>query len=94
MRTYTPIDTTVPRRFNPPRTYPSPTPPPPPQTLQGEGLRPGENRDRALTEDEMEPGSENAQPTSLPDALQRFIPTRDFPNPPNMPYSPFPYTPF
>ena len=94
MRAYTPVDTTLPRRFNPPQSFPPRTVPDPPDTLQGEGLRPGENRDKAAEEEPMEPDEENRQPATLPDLLRQFIPTRDFPNPPNMPYAPFPYTPY
>jgi hypothetical protein len=94
IRAFTPIDATLPRRINltsglPPRVQ-SPIPP----ALEGEGLRPGESRDKALSEEEMPSGLENTPSTLLPGSVQPFIPTRDFPNPPNMPYSPFPYTPF
>jgi hypothetical protein len=93
MRAYTPVDTTLPRRFNQPRGIPPRGLGPPPENLKGEGLRPGESRDKPVEEEELEPAA-SPDGTVLPDGLQRFIPTRDFPNPPNMPYSPFPYTPF
>jgi hypothetical protein len=93
MRAYTPVDATLPRRFNHPRGIPPRFLGQPPETLQGEGLRPGENRDKPIDE-VTEPDPDNPQQNSLQDAMDRFVPTRDFPNPPNMPYSPFPYTPF
>ena len=65
----------------------------PPFTLEGEGLRPNENRDKAANESGLVPGAEGF-PATIPGGYPGFIPTRDFPNPPNMPYSPFPYTPF
>ena len=40
MRAYTPVDLTLPRRFNPPNPIPTSNPPPPPEALKGDGLRP------------------------------------------------------
>ncbi len=95
MRAYTPVDTTLPRRTNvthglPPQT----TQHEPPEVLVGEGLRPLESRDKPIGEEEPLPGQEGVPPTTLPGPFQGFVPTRDFPNPPNMPYSPFPYSPY
>ena len=67
---------------------------PPPEALEGEGLRPNESRDKPLGEEEPSPASEDTPSTPLPGSVQAFVPTRDFPNPPNMPYAPFPYTPY
>jgi hypothetical protein len=92
MRAYTPIDTTVPRRFNVPRGLPPVVQSAPPQPLEGEGLRPNENRDKAYGERNLD--SDGVPQSTLPSPYQGFVPTRDFPNPPNMPYAPFPYTPF
>lgn len=92
MRAYTPVDTTVPRRINVSRGLPPTAPPPPPVALEGEGLRPGENRDKPVGE-EPSSDSDGVPPTTLPGPFQGFVPTRDFPNPPNVPYAPYPYTP-
>jgi hypothetical protein len=93
-RAYTPVETTLPRRHNVMRGVPIQIiQHEPPEVLEGEGLRPIETRDRPAAEAPV-PGSEEAPPTNLPGPFQPFIPTRDFPNPPYMPYSPFPYTPF
>jgi hypothetical protein len=89
MRAYNPIETTLPRRLNVPRGIPPVAEPPPPQTLEGDGLRPNENRDKAYSE--RNPDSDGVPSTTLPSPFQGFVPTRDFPNPPYMPYAPFPY---
>jgi hypothetical protein len=95
MRVYTPVETTLPRRLNlslgvPPRTRPAP-----PEEIKGEGLRPEEKRAGATEEDQgVAPESEGAPALNVPGALRSFIPTRSFPNPSNMPYAPWPYTPF
>jgi hypothetical protein len=89
MRAYNPIETTLPRRLNVPRGIPPVVQSPPPQTLEGDGLRPNENRDKAYSE--RNPDSNSVPSTTLPSPFQGFIPTRDFPNPPYMPYAPFPY---
>jgi hypothetical protein len=93
MRAYTPVDTTVARRIPVTRGLPPTVPSLPPETLKGEGLRPGENRDKPIGEELPSSDSEGVPPTSLPGPFQSFVPTRDFPNPPNMPFAPFPYTP-
>ncbi|MGZ6033230.1 MAG: DUF3568 family protein [Isosphaeraceae bacterium] len=97
MRVYTPMETTLPRKINPSRDLPPQILPAPPATLTGEGLRPGESRDKTSEEEAAPPGSESRPATTLPSPFslpQGFVPTRDDPNPPNMPYAPFPYTPF
>jgi len=94
MRAYMPIDTTVPRRINPPQPLPIPTPPAPPEALQGEGLRPGTARQEAVgLEEQTVPGSVVPPIMSVP-GFGGFIPSMSYPNPPNMPYAPWPYTPF
>ena len=80
MRAYTPIDTTLPRRINLSRGLPPVVQSAPPQTLEGDGLRPNENRDKPLGE--RDSNSEGVPPTALPGP---FVPTVDFPNPPYMP---------
>jgi hypothetical protein len=94
MRAYTPVETTLPRRFSPSRGIAPAIQHVPPPPLEGEGLRPGEGRTAAAPEEMAIPGQVGAPGVTLPDALRPFIPTRDFPNPPYMPYSPFPYTPY
>ena len=93
MRAYNPVDTTLPRRINMSRGLPPVVQMAPPQPLHGEGLRPNENRDKPAGKEEPAADSDGVSPSTLPNPLQGFIPTRDFPNPPNMPYAPFPYTP-
>jgi hypothetical protein len=97
MRVVTPVETTLPRRINLARGIPPVTRFAPPAPLQGEGLRPNESRDRLLREEENVPGTETVPTPTSPSPFspaRGFQPTIDFPNPPNMPYSPFPYTPF
>jgi hypothetical protein len=98
LRAYTPLETTVARRINPPRGMPPVVPPSPPEELQGEGLRPTRGQAPTPLEEQTVPGSVVPpiipQVLGVPGLLQQFVPTRDFPNPPNMPYAPFPYTPF
>jgi hypothetical protein len=93
MRAFTPVDTTLPRRINPPSMLSRPAPPPPPEALQGEGLRP-DVRQEALRPDEITvPGSVIPPYMTVPGALGvgGFVPTMAFPNPPNVPYAPWPY---
>ncbi len=96
MRAYTPIDTTVPRKIVMSRGIPPSPPPNPPEEIRGEGLRPipGE---ATSSEEPAIPGQvsppTDPQMMGLPGAMPGFIPTRDFPNPPYMPYAPFPYYP-
>ncbi len=98
LRAYTPFETTLARRINLPHGTPPPVGPRPPEELQGEGLRPGANQPTTPLEEQTVPGSvvPPILPPSLsvPGVLQRYLPTRDYPNPPYMPYAPFPYTPF
>ncbi|MFI5454623.1 MAG: hypothetical protein ACHRXM_04155 [Isosphaerales bacterium] len=94
LRAYNPIETTLPRRINLARGVPPQPEPAAPTALKGEGLRPNESRDKAAGEEAAAPGSETVPPTNLPSPFQGFVPTRDNPNPPNMPYAPFPYAPY
>lgn len=94
MRAFTPIDTTIARRINPPNPIPEPLPPRPPEALKGEGLRPGiSQREAAGMEEQTVPGSVVPPVMSVP-GVGGFIPTISYPNPPNMPYAPWPYAPF
>jgi hypothetical protein len=94
MRAYTPADTTLPRRINPPSLVPQPAPPRPPEALQGEGLRPDLRQEAAGTNELTVPGSVVPPIMSVPGVLGGYVPTMGFPNPPNMPYAPWPYSPY
>jgi hypothetical protein len=95
MRAYTPVDLTVTRRINIPAPVPEPTHPRPPEALQGEGLRPDVNQKEATGADEMTvPGAVIPPGMNLPAMMGGFTPTMNYPNSPNMPYAPWPYTPF
>jgi hypothetical protein len=95
-RTYTPMDSVLPRRFNTSPGIPPRIERPPPPPLVGDGLRPTDSRDQQLGNEDS--GLDPSVPvTNLPSPFRppgRFTPTRDNPNPPNMPFSPFPYVPF
>jgi hypothetical protein len=94
IRAYMPIDTTVPRRINPPNPIPAPVAPPPPEALQGEGLRPGISQKEATDlEEQTVPGSVVPPIIGVP-AARGFIPSISYPNPPYMPYAPWPYSPY
>jgi hypothetical protein len=91
-RDYTPLEPALARRVNLSRGVPPRVETVPPPPLEGEGLRPG-------AAEEPSPPSGLAPPgvISLPPSMGMggsFIPTRDFPNPPTMPYAPWPYTPY
>lgn len=97
MRAYTPVDLTINRRINIPSPRPARTPPAePPQALQGEGLRPDINqKESTISLDEITvPGSVVPPVMNQTGAMGGFIPTMGYPNPPYMPYAPFPYYPF
>jgi hypothetical protein len=96
-RAYTPLETTLPRRINLTRGIPPQTQQVRSPRLEGEGLRPNESRDKAFSGDGTVPGPEgtpSSTPTGELSPYEGFVPTRDFPNPPYMPYAPFPYSPF
>jgi hypothetical protein len=95
MRTFLPADLTLPRRLNPPTLMPERTSPPPPEALQGEGLRPDEKQKEATaTEEPTVPGLVVPPNMNVPGMTGGFVPTMSFPNPPWMPYAPWPYTPY
>lgn len=95
MRAYTPVDLTINRRINTPTPMPEPTRPRPPEALQGEGLRPDINQKEATTPEEFTvPGSVVPPVMGGPGVIGGFTPTMAYPNPPNMPYAPWPYTPY
>jgi hypothetical protein len=94
MRAYTPVEKTVTRRINPPNPIPAAIPPPAPEALKGEGLRPGiSQKEAGPLEEQTVPGSVVPPIMSVP-GVGGFIPTMSYPNPPNMPYAPWPYTPY
>jgi hypothetical protein len=93
MRAYTPAETTVPYRINPPNPLPPRQAPPPPEALHGEGLRP-DLKQEAIPEEITVPGQVVPPIMSVPRVTEGWYPTIDYPNPPNMPYAPWPYAPF
>lgn len=94
IRAYTPVDTTLPRRINPPNPIPPPVRPAPPEALKGEGLRPGITRKEGVElEEQTVPGSVVPPIMSVP-GFGGFVPSMSYPNPPNMPYAPWPYSPY
>jgi hypothetical protein len=88
IRTFTPIDPTLPKRINPIRTIPAHVVEhEPPDTLKGEGLRPDQNRDNAANE--MLNGLTPTDPATgspLPGSTE-FSSGMN----PNTPYVPFPF---
>jgi hypothetical protein len=94
MRAYMPVEMTLPRRINTPNPIPPPVPPAPPEALKGEGLRPDLKQKEATgTEEPTLPGSVVPPIMGVPGMLGGFVPTMAFPNPPNVPYAPWPYYP-
>jgi hypothetical protein len=73
MRAYTPIDTTLPKRLNSSRFTPGPSSANAPIQLEGEGLRPNENRDKAA-EEAAPADQDSASGAGLPAALQGLMP--------------------
>jgi hypothetical protein len=90
IRAYTPMELTLPNRINPPNPFPPRQPPDPPEALKGEGLRP-DARQEAIPEEITVPGSVVPPVPGLPQGMQGFVPTMAFPNPPYVPYAPWPY---
>lgn len=94
MRAYMPVETTLPRRINPPNPIPPSAPPAPSEALKGEGLRPSLKQQESPGPEELTvPGSVVPPVMSVPGMMGGFIPTMAYPNPPNMPYAPWPYAP-
>jgi hypothetical protein len=92
-RAYTPIDTTLPKRINPSRFVPEGRPTTLIQ-LEGDGLRPNENRDRAAAQEPPSPDQEQAPaPNNLPALLQGLLQGAGVAPGPNLPYVPFPIPP-
>jgi hypothetical protein len=95
-RSYTPMEPVLSRHIRASAGIRQAISPVSPEALEGEGLRPGESRG-TIEGEEGVPGLES---TPLPNSLnpfmstQPFTPTRDDPNPPNLPYAPFPYSPY
>jgi hypothetical protein len=85
-RDYTPPEPALARRINPVFEMPPPVPPPPGETLEGEGLRPGETRGTASPEGLL-PDGVTVPPTTYPspfgfDPLQVPTPMSPFVFPP------------
>jgi hypothetical protein len=91
IRAFTPIDPTLPHRINPPRPLIARTGvKEPPEILEGEGLRPDQNRDQPSTDQQngVPPGDNGdtnfpgsmGLPGGMPSGMN-----------PNIPYVPFPY---
>jgi hypothetical protein len=94
IRAINPIDATVPKRFNIANGIPPRTPVDQPFTLEGDGLRPDQSRDKPVKTEEPEAQNDDEdEEGAVPNFLRNTVPTRDNPNP-GMPYAPFPYTPF
>ncbi len=90
MRAYTPVDTTIPKRINSSQFKP--------QAggtrtieLEGEGLRPNENRDKAASEESAAPDQETPPGANVPGVLQGLMPGPGSQSgSPNFQYVPFP----
>jgi hypothetical protein len=93
-RAYTPIDTTLPKRINPSRFVPEGKPTAVVQ-LEGEGLRPNEDRDKAAAAQESPPPDQEQVPgaNNLPALLQGLLQGAGVAPGPNLPYVPFPIPP-
>jgi hypothetical protein len=96
-RAHTPYDATLPKRFNT-STFAAQAEHTPPMQLEGDGLRPNENRDKSASEETGVPGQESSA-AGVPGVLQGlmpgsgqqqglYIPGVPYPIPPN-PYLPF-----
>jgi hypothetical protein len=94
LRAHTPIDVTLPKRWNMPSGFPPPTEHAPPEELKGEGLRPNENRDQAAAAAEAAAAGQQTSPASgVPGVLQGLMQGGASPLGPLAPYYPgFPYT--
>jgi hypothetical protein len=90
IRAYTPVDTTIPHRIDPPNPFPPRQPPDPPEALKGEGLRP-DIKQEAIPEEITVPGSVVPPVMGVSRGMEGFVPTMAFPNPPYVPYAPWPY---
>ena len=99
IRAYTPVDRTLPKRVNLSYGFVPQAERTPPMQLQGDGLRPNENRDQAVTNESAIPGQElppgSNVPGNLPGSMQGqggqqspYFPGVPYPVPPN-PYIPF-----
>jgi hypothetical protein len=91
-RDYTPMEPAL-ARINPTVEAPPPVPAPPGETLEGEGLRPGETRGVAGAEGQ--PGAETMPTTTFPSPFspnQLVVPTPYTTNPLSFPYAPIPPT--
>jgi hypothetical protein len=91
-RNYMPLEPTLARRTNHPATLPPRTGSDPPETLEGEGLRPGETHtipSPEFTAPVTGAGSGLIAPPF--DPFRPSMPATNYPNSPYLPYAPFPY---
>ncbi len=99
IRVYTPVDPTLPKRINLQHGFVPQTERTPPLHLQGDGLRPNENRDKAAADEAAVPGQESPGGSNVPGNLRDLMPgggTQQGPYFPGVPYPvpPNPYLPF
>jgi len=100
LRAYTPIDLTLPKRWNMSSGFMPQTEHTPPLQLEGEGLRPNENRDQAAAAAEAAMSGQESSPASgvpgLPQGLMQGGGSQRGPYGPGVPYPvpPNPYLPF
>jgi hypothetical protein len=90
MRAYTPIDTTLPKRINL-STFAPEGRRSPPYNLEGEGLRPNEDRDKAAGAEPSSPEQEAAPASNLPPLLQQLLQGGGVQPGQNVPFVPFPF---
>jgi hypothetical protein len=96
-RNHTPLEPVLSRRINAPAGITPQVRPEATETLEGEGLRPGEARGTLPPEENPanpQPLIPRMAPSPYSPFVVPFVPTMDDPNPPTLPYAPFPYLPF
>jgi hypothetical protein len=89
-RVYTPIDTTLPKRMNLSRFVPEGTGPTT-YDLDGEGLRPNEERDKAVPEEGPSPEEQAVPASAVPALLQGLLQGGGVQPGQNVPFVPFPF---
>jgi hypothetical protein len=92
MRAYTPVDTTLPKRINASR-FISEGKPTVIMQLEGDGLRPNEDRDKAAAGELPPTDQEAAAANSIPAVLQGLLQGAGVAPGPNLPFVPFPIPP-
>jgi hypothetical protein len=89
IRAYTPMDTVLPTKIDMSRVERE-SQGNAPYNLDGEGLRPNENRDKAAFPEQVPPEQEGVPAQSLPAALQNLLQGAGVAPGPNLPFVPFP----